>query len=340
MVKIRQGILWTFVFATLTAPPWRASDFSIASQRHQLNADIIAGAIRVKPVFPGATHMPVSIKCDGLGNYYILNQKDHSIVVYDRHRQFVQRIGHIGNGPGEFLDPMDLGLDQNGRLYVADRSNNRIQVLDAHGVYLRQIGFPLPMSVAVLKNGEILVVGEHDDQLIRVYSPEGRFLRTIGTPVDVGVRNPRLNAYLNRGRIIVDQEDNIYYLFRGLLDPTIRKYSPDGKLLLEIHPWGKTMTRVVSRARAKLQENIMEGRIGRASTLNALRIDPRTGNIWIAPSGPVLYVYSAHGRKLAEYRLYDDSGRMHGAIDFTLIGERGCFVNPAGCFLFDLPEIR
>jgi hypothetical protein len=279
------------------------------------------------------------IKSDKLGNYYLLNPQDHSIVLYDNQLRFVRRIGQIGQGLGEFYYPQDFAIGQKGLLYVADSDNNRVQVVDPNGAGLQHFRFPQPLSIAPLSSGEILVVGRADDQLIRVFSPEGRLLKTIGTPVDVGVKNPKLSAYLNRGWLFVDQSDNIYYLFRALLDPTVRKYNPDGKLLMEIHPRGTEMKEILSRAKAQLQETVRKGELGFSATLNAVGTDPATGNIWIAPSGPVLYVYTAQGHMLAEYRLRDSVGSFHGAIDFTLVGgSRGCFVNPAGGFLFNLPK--
>lgn len=153
--------------------------------------------------------------------------------------------------------------------------------------------------------------------------------------------DPKLNAYLNRGRVIVDDEEHIYYIFRTLPDPTVRKYRLDGKLLLELHPRGTELSQLMAEARVKIRESIKRGRISLVGTLNAVQINSITGDIWIAPSGPILYVYSAQGRKLAEYRVRDTSGRIHGVIDFTLVGgARGVFVNPAGCFLFDLPKGR
>jgi hypothetical protein len=317
--------------------PWIVGS-SAATNQHQHKT--IGTTIIARPVFPEVIKSLASIKSDKFGNYYIMISEDHSIVVYDNQLKYVRRIGQVGKGPGEFYYPRDFALGQQSEIYVADHGNDRIQVLDPNGGYLRHFRFPSPVSVAVLSSGEILVIGVYDDELIRVYSPEGKFLRTIGTPVDVGVEDPKLNAYLNRGRVTVDQSNHIYYLFRTLLDPTVRKYNLAGKLLMEIHPRGDRIFDIISRARVRLQQSIEKGELHASATLNAIQTDPATGHIWIAPAGPILYVYTAEGRKLVEYRLQDTSGRMHGAINFALVGKKGCFSNPAGCFIFDLPEMR
>lgn len=337
MINPIQRILWMLMFATVTLWLWTSNNL-VTAQRRPSEARIQTDILIVQRVFP-EKYVAARIKSDKLGNCYILNPQDHSIAVYDHQLKLVRRIGQIGNGPGEFYYPQDFALGHDGRFYIADSENNRVQILSPNGAYMHQFRFPIPISVAVLSNGEILVVGALDDQLIRVYSPEGKFLRLIGTLVDVGIKNAKLNAYLNRGWLIVDKDDNIYYLFRALLDPTVRKYSPAGKLLMEIHPRGAEMTYILSGAKTKLRETVKKGELGFNATLNAVQVDPTTGNVWIAPSGPVLYVYSAQGRKLAEYRLRDSAGRFYGAIDFTFVGgSKGCFVNPAGGFLFDLPK--
>jgi hypothetical protein len=332
----RKILAWLMIISPLMGS-W-AVDRSAAVQRKRPREHVVTGVITVERVFPEMGD-PCRIKSDQAGNIYVLGCRDHSIAVYDRHHKFIRRIGRIGNGPGEFTEPFDFAIGQGGDLYVADTGNQRVQVLDSNGKFLREFRFRFPESIAVLSTGEILVVGSHDEQLIRVFSSEGKYLRTIGTPVDLGLKNRELNAYLNRGKVYVDGKDNIYYLFLGLLDPVVRKYNAQGKLLLEIRPEGTEMSEIRARARAKLAISMKEKALHREGTLNALQTDPLTGNIWIAPSGPVVYVYSGGGVKLAEYRFQESSGRKHlGIIDFVLVGPKGYFGNPAGCFVFDLPR--
>lgn len=336
---MRLRVLWFVVIIMVAAGPWPLVRPSTTHQRQQATGRTVTGVIKVQRVFPEVEYAGGSIRADRAGNICILRTGDNSISIYDRQHKFVRRIGQIGKGPGEFTEPFDFIVGHGGEFYVADSGNHRVQVLDSKGRFLRQFRFRVPISIAILSNGQILVVGQNDDQLIRVFSPEGKFLRTIGTPVELGLTNRQLNAYLNRGRVLVDQKDNVYYLFRALPNPTVRKYSADGKLLMEIHPEGTEMPEIRRRAEAKLADTIKKGTISSESTLNAIQIDSATGNIWIAPAGPIVYVYSPRGQKLAEYRLQDVSGRANGAVDLLLIGRKGYFTNGKEFFVFDVPRV-
>ncbi|GBC81884.1 hypothetical protein HRbin10_00999 [bacterium HR10] len=147
----------------------------LSDQHKRPRESVEIGLLTATRVFPEVNGASV-IKIDKSGNYLVLNPKDHSIVVYDHRLKFIRRIGRIGNGPGEFYDPVDFAVDNQGRLYIADSGNNRIQILRSDGTYLRHFRFPAPISVAALRTGEILIVGANDDQLVHVYSPGGEFL--------------------------------------------------------------------------------------------------------------------------------------------------------------------
>ena len=54
--------------------------------------------------------------------------------------RYINTIGRIGQGAGEFLMPMGVALDAYGQLYVADAGNNRIQVIDINGLFIAEFG--------------------------------------------------------------------------------------------------------------------------------------------------------------------------------------------------------
>ncbi len=49
---------------------------------------------------------------------------------------FIEVIGTLGSGPGEFKTPHAIAFDATGRLIVADRGNDRIQILDQDGHFV------------------------------------------------------------------------------------------------------------------------------------------------------------------------------------------------------------
>src|SRR4051812_16634308 len=53
---------------------------------------------------------------------------------------FVQSIGTMGSGPGEFNYPFGITFDPSGNLWIADDQNNRVQEFTGAGALLRTFG--------------------------------------------------------------------------------------------------------------------------------------------------------------------------------------------------------
>ena len=86
--------------------------------------------------------------------------------------EFIEAVGRLGAGPGEFIGPHALAFDSQGRLFVADRSNNRIQILDENLAFVDEWRhFGRPSGISILE----------DDTLIVADSESGRRL-----PAEVG----------------------------------------------------------------------------------------------------------------------------------------------------------
>ena len=117
---------------------------------------------------------------------FVSDTAAHDIKVFDRAGHLVRRIGHRGEGDGEFNGPTYLTL-VNGELYVTDTLNARVQVLDETGRFLRKFGrrglflgdTPRPKGVAVDDRGHAYVVESYYDYLL-VFDDAGRFLLPIG----------------------------------------------------------------------------------------------------------------------------------------------------------------
>jgi DNA-binding beta-propeller fold protein YncE len=66
--------------------------------------------------------------------------------------------GDPGKGPGQFIVPHSVAVDKQGQVLVADRHNNRIQLFDASGKYLTEWGdLILPTSIHIDKEGTVYV---------------------------------------------------------------------------------------------------------------------------------------------------------------------------------------
>ena len=89
---------------------------------------------------------------------------------------YVNTLGHPGQGAGQFLRPAGLDLDHRGLLYVADSGNNRIQVVDSEGNFVSEYGvrgwrtgeFDSPTDVAInFQRTELLYVADTDNHRIQ-----------------------------------------------------------------------------------------------------------------------------------------------------------------------------
>ncbi|MBI1194803.1 MAG: 6-bladed beta-propeller [Gammaproteobacteria bacterium] len=117
---------------------------------------------------------------------FVADTAEHDIKVFDAAGHLVRRIGHLGEGDGEFNGPTYLTL-VDGALYVTDTLNARVQVLDEAGRFIRKFGrrglflgdTPRPKGVAVDDRGHAYVVESYYDYLL-VFDDSGRFLLPIG----------------------------------------------------------------------------------------------------------------------------------------------------------------
>ncbi len=78
---------------------------------------------------------------------------------------FIEVIGTLGSGPGEFKTPHAIAFDATGRLIVADRGNDRIQILDQDGHYVDEwYQFSRPSGLFIDAN-DMLYVADGESSL-------------------------------------------------------------------------------------------------------------------------------------------------------------------------------
>lgn len=212
-----------------------------------------------------------------------------------------------GSAPAELRLPKDLAINREGYLIVVDAG--LIKTFSTDGRLLGSFPVQRPESLGVLSDGRILVSALQKDGLILVFDREGKPLGHIGEPVIVKeASDPGWTAFFNLGNIVVDDDDNIYFIFRSLLTPTIRKYTSEGKLVAEWHPEGLLLERNVERAKAvhdarKEQQETHGGIV----ILTAGAFDSETKTLWVA-SGSGLMQLDGSGKTLREFQLLLPNG--------------------------------
>jgi hypothetical protein len=155
-----------------------------------------------------------------------------------------------GSEPTDLRFPKDFTVDRDGNAIVVD---GLIKIFSSDGKLLGSFPSDRPDSVGVLSDGRILVSGFPKDHLMSVFDRQGRLLGGIGIPAEIDEERS-FNAVLNMGTIVVDREDNIYYVFRYMLTPMIRRFKSDGTLTAEWHlDAGEVPEQTLAAAKANIR---------------------------------------------------------------------------------------
>jgi len=191
-----------------------------------------------------AFYLPSDMAIDNEGNIYILDAGNHRLQKFNAQGQFMDSIGHKGQGPGEFYFPTSVDVDSNGFLYISDPNNQRIQILKSDGKEfktIRLIKEPIG-PIRFLKKGVLAISSSGSSisfnpggweeenklpRLIKTINLEGQVLKRFGDAFDY--KNILLNKVGNSFNFDVDREGNFYLAFHH--QNRIEQYSPEGKLL-------------------------------------------------------------------------------------------------------------
>ncbi len=169
---------------------------------------------------------------DEKGSVYVADYKANRVVVFDANGHLKTTIGRAGQGPGEFLNPVDVAVAA-GKLYVLEAGNFRVSIFDLRGNYLG--GFRVgPVSsdqqIAVSRDGKRIYLNEPtptSGHLFTVYDEHGRVVQRFGelTQPESGSQKFEMNTVcFDLG---AKNELYVFYKYR----PVVRRYSWDGKLL-------------------------------------------------------------------------------------------------------------
>jgi hypothetical protein len=194
----------------------------------------LAAALPVSPettLFPdsisgaGDLHLPWFVAYNRYEDtVYVVDQKEHCIVVFDRALNYMDTIGRYGQGVGEFCYPAGIAFDRKGNIYICDLGNYRVQVLDRNRNVISSFKClfnDYQQEIAVDSNGRIFLNLPLRGSLITVFNRQGAVTGQFGelypNPVD------KERTQLNLVRLTLDQEDNLYCAFQEF--PVLRKYN-------------------------------------------------------------------------------------------------------------------
>ena len=239
-----------------------------------------------KQILLEATHGTHTIR-KGPGNQlYVLTRSvkpPSSLWISDYAGASMRMILGRGKEPADLRVPRDFAVDRDGNAIVVDAG--LIRIFSSEGKLLNSFPSERPESVGVLSDGKILVSGFPRDNPRSVFDRQGRLLGGMGSPakIDEGF----LNAVQNMGTIVVDSEDNIYYVFRHT--PMIRVFKSDGTLTAEWHLGaGEIPKQTLEAAKAQYQENKKSGTYSGVQVLTAAAFDEDSKTLWVASGAQVM----------------------------------------------------
>jgi len=88
---------------------------------------------------PGGTYFgPRGLAVAPDGKVVVADTGHHCLIFYGPDGKYLNTVGSMGAGPGQFTEPVGVAVSADGEIYVADVGNLRIQVLGPDGMFRRQ----------------------------------------------------------------------------------------------------------------------------------------------------------------------------------------------------------
>jgi len=256
-----------------------------------------------------------AIRRDPDGSYYVLAPSTPSrpskpsapaVLIFDSQGRKLRQIP-ARPGPGEIVFPNSLDLDASGRIYIADLGGNAVNVYTADGALFAHFRVPAPTQIIALPHDQFAVCSSNADHLIAVYDLHGMLLREFGALADLS-DDADLNHRLNLGHLASDKAGNLYFAFRYLPEPTVRKYDPSsGHLLDELSLMSLDLQPIAQSARQEIARSASGKAISPHEIISALGVDPETQELWLALGNLFLHFDNADNNT-ASNRAYTPGG--------------------------------
>ncbi|MFC1564933.1 6-bladed beta-propeller [candidate division KSB1 bacterium] len=222
-----------------------------------------------------------SVLYDNEGCLYVLDSGNGRVQKFGADGKYLQTLGSMGEGPGEFNMAHMLEIDKNGLIYVSDQRGMKIEIFDKEGNNIDRIklnsiiiNFRIVKGEYIAANLAYLSYSPLDPgdeyKLITVLDRDMNTVNRFGGIIKD--ENIRLERFINSVWMDKDFDDNIYITFEN--HNRIEKYDSEGRLLLRIdQPIGYTI------------ENGFVNRTVEGRSVNSLNLTTVTGNISVDGKG-------------------------------------------------------
>ncbi|MDP2209912.1 MAG: 6-bladed beta-propeller [Bacteroidota bacterium] len=153
-------------------------------------------------------------------NYIFVDALGKQALIFKNDGKFIQQLGGVGRGPGEYKQPISVSFDQYGNIYIVDNDLRRISKFDSKFSFIKSFiiesthfvpGFMKIVSDKIYMDAykenwkkNIPGIGDY----IVVYSSNGKYLKSF-YPVSNWANENNL-GYFSKCSFDIDQKGNIY----------------------------------------------------------------------------------------------------------------------------------
>ena len=318
-----------------------ASKFPAAAttaHAQELDFELDATARVLPEVGPGVR----GLRRDKAGRYYALSAPGSSVMAYHANGRLLGKVPPDPTKETAIVNGVDFDVDPTGQIYVADTGANLIRVysnIEDEGRDIAEFPVSAPVSVAALPDGEIAVTSIHVHRLIQIFDFHGKLLREFGYLEDLADHRD-LNRYLNSGRLSTDPASHLYLAFLHLPEPTVRRYDRAGTSTLQIELNTLEFAPEATAKRRVIQDQDQKGKpIDLKPVINAVGVDPITGDIWIAVDDELVHYDATGDRKGATYRTFTADGTRVAPVSILVEPTRLLLAaDPIGVYSFARPD--
>jgi hypothetical protein len=201
---------------------------------------------------------------DDAGAFYVLDQQNAHIKVFDAAGKYLRTIGRKGQGPGELESPMTLSFNRVKGELAVQQQTRRMTYFKRDGTFLRHQSLKdiMPLRGRVDSRGNIyvteLIIDVNDSSYAtKKLAPDASVLAIIGqTPAPAG-RGNRVRAFLPISYFQVDRSDNFVYGYPETYE--VQFFGPDDhkvfrKIVREYDP-----VPVTAEERAEREKDVPPG---------------------------------------------------------------------------------
>ena len=216
------------------------SPFTVQVKERRID---VVGELHLKGEIP---QEPRGIAVNSKGLIAVSDRKRHTILIFDKERKFVRKLGCHGENPGQLNSPAGITFLNDDEILVADDHNHRIQQFNVQtGNFVKSFGkdgerdgeFRYPEGICMDGEGHVVVADYYNDR-IQVLTKDGKPVFKFGDSGPGELSKPTGCIYYKNMFIVSDWSNNCLKVFDSsgkFLYKIGEEGKADGQLCF---PWG------------------------------------------------------------------------------------------------------